>query len=65
MNITRTKGEDGTEIRVVLDNGIEGLICRGWLRYGGEQWVVYVANENVFGESTQKAALKELNRKFA
>ena len=48
--------------KMIIIDGIEvGVISRGWLRNGGDQWITSYSAKSYFGAKT----LKELKKKIA
>ena len=48
---------------IFVDGLLVGGVSRGWLRNGGEQWVVQLKEVSAFGAKTLKGLKREIIRK--
>ena len=48
---------------IYVGDSLVGEVSRGWLRSGGEQWVVDLPEVSAFGDKTLKSLKRQILRK--
>lgn len=63
MNVIKHKEPCGDIVYAVYRDGQKvAVVCRGWLRLGGEQWVAVMADRAPFGERTLKNMMRRIEK---